>query len=172
MFRSQNARVSVTSRRRLRDKDYSEPGYYFLTICINDRSHRLGRIVADQFHPSPAGAMVESLWRRAPERAPALHLDAYCVMPNHFHGIIGLGTGDHDEPPYPSVISIMNWFKSATTVEYIRGLKEHGWPRFEKHLWLEGYHDHIVRDDRDLERIRDYIESNAANWQKDGFYAR
>jgi REP element-mobilizing transposase RayT len=92
------------------------------------------------------------------------------MMPNHFHGIVGIGTEDDDQPPYPSVISVMGWFKSTTTVEYIRGVKEYGWPRYMKHLWLEGYHDRVIRSDRELERIRAYIETNAPNWQKDGFY--
>jgi putative transposase len=65
----------------------------------------------------------------------------------------------------------MDWFKSATTVEYIHGIKQHGWPRFTRRLRLDGYYDHVIRDDRDLSRIRSYIESNAANWQKDGYYA-
>jgi putative transposase len=171
MFKSQNERIGVTSRRRLRGHDYSEPGLYFVTICIRDKSHRLGSITNDVFEPLPFGRCVAETWEQIPERFLGAALDEYCVMPNHFHGIVGIGIGDSDSPPYPSVPKIMDWFKSVTTVEYIRGVGSHGWPRYQKHLWLEGYHDHIIRNDRDLERIRSYIESNAVNWQKDGFYA-
>lgn len=170
MFQSQNDRVHVTSRRRLLNKDYSEPGLYFVTICIKDWSHRLGRVSDGDFSPSPAGTMVDALWCQARNRFPGLHLDAYCVMPNHFHGIVGIGMHEDDPPPFPSVISVMDWFKSATTVEYIRGVKQHGWPPYQKHLWLEGYHDRVIRGDEELQRIRDYIASNPANWRKDGFF--
>lgn len=160
----------MTSRRRLRGHNYSEPGLYFLTVCILDRTHRLGAIHQDTLCYNAAGTMIERTWLQAPQRFPGVTLDKYCVMPNHFHGILGLGVGDNGSHTSSSVAEVMNWFKSATTVEYIQGVKTLGWPRFVKHLWLEGYHDHIIRDDRDLERVRRYIESNAANWQKDGFY--
>lgn len=171
MFTSQNKRISVTSRRRLRGHDYSGPGLYFVTICVRDRSHRLGSITDDVFKTSVYGELVNRIWCQTPDQFSEVTLDAYCVMPNHFHGILGIGVCDGNTPPFPSLAKVMNWFKSSTTVEYIRGVKAHGWPRFEDHFWLEGYHDRIIRSDRELERIRDYIESNAANWQKDGFYS-
>jgi putative transposase len=163
-------RAGVTSRLRLRGHEYASSGSYFLTICINDHSQRLGTIVDDAFHPNDAGAMVERQLLSMPDRFPAALLDAYCLMPNHIHVIIGLGIDTTGAHPLPSIASIMDWFKSATTVEYIRGIKQHGWPRFNRRLWLDGYYDHVIRDDRDLSRIRSYIESNAANRQKDGFY--
>jgi REP element-mobilizing transposase RayT len=164
-------RAGVTSRLRLRGYDYASPGFYFLTICVNDPSHRLGTIIDDIFHPNDAGVMVERLMCSLPERYPAALLDAYCVMPNHIHRVVGLGIDAPEAPSLPSIATIMDWFKSATTVENIRGANHLGWPRFTRRLWLDGYHDHIVRNERDLNRIRSYIESNAAKWQKDGFYA-
>jgi len=162
---------NVTSRVRLRGYDYASPGLYFLTVCIQDRSHRLGEIAADIFRPNDAGIMVERHLRTIPERFPGASLDACCLMPNHLHAIVGIGIDDPSMPSFPSVSAIMNWFKSATTVMYIRGVQSEGWPRFPKHLWLEGYHDHIIRTERDLDRIREYIESNATNWHKDSFYS-
>lgn len=163
-------RTGVTSRIRLRGHDYSTPGYYFITTCIYDRSHRLGTIAGDQFIPNAAGEMIDRLWHTMPGRFPGATMDTWCLMPNHFHAIVGIGVDDEHSPPLPSLSSIMNWFKSVTTVEYIRGVKEHGWPRYHKQLWLEGYNEHIVRTERDLDRVRDYIDANAANWKQDGLY--
>ena len=163
-------RPGVTSRIRLRGYDYSTPGLYFLTLCIKDRSHRLGTISQGDFHSNDAGKMLERLWITMPYRFPGANIDAWCLMPNHFHAIVGIGVEDGVQPPFPSISSIMDWFKSATTVEYIRGVRDLGWPRFHKHLWLDGYHDHIIRTEADLDRIRDYIEANAATWKHDSFY--
>lgn len=163
-------RTGVTSRLRLRGYDYATPGYYFLTVCIQDRTHRLGTVIGGVFHPSPAGVMADTLWQTIANRFPSAALDRYCVMPNHIRAIVGVGTDDNHRPPFPSIAAIMDWFKSETTVEYIRGVKQYGWPAFTKRVWLDGYHDHVIRNERDLDRIRAYIESNAVNWQKDGFY--
>jgi hypothetical protein len=86
--------------------------------------------------------------------------------------------GGHGEPPprrphaaptpsqqgaAPAALSLPNVierFKSLTTTQYINGVKNKGWPTFEKRLWQRGYHDHIVRDEQDLTRIREYIRNN------------
>jgi REP element-mobilizing transposase RayT len=69
--------------------------------------------------------------------------------------------------PQPSLSQIVQWFKSMTTNDYIRGVKEDGWPPFRKRLWQRAYYDHIVRDERDLDRIRDYIDGNPSRWAED-----
>ena len=51
-----------------------------------------------------------------------------------------------------------------TTNEYIRSVKQHGWPPFPGKLWQRNYYEHIVRNDADLARIRAYIRANPANW--------
>jgi REP element-mobilizing transposase RayT len=61
-----------------------------------------------------------------------------------------------------SIPRIVQWFKIMTTTEYIRQVKQSGWPPFERRVWQRGYYDHIVRDDRSLARIRRYIAANPA----------
>jgi len=65
-----------------------------------------------------------------------------------------------------TVGSIIGAFKSITTVEYIKGVKEHGWQAYQKRLWLRNYYEHIIRNNGAFDRISDYIKSNPANWQK------
>ena len=99
-------RPGVTSRLRLRKYDYSTPGDDFLTLCINDWSHRLGEISEDILIPSCAGDMVERIWLETPTRYPGASLDEYCVMPNHFHAIVGIGVEENMQSPFPAITTI------------------------------------------------------------------
>ena len=73
--------------------------------------------------------------------------------------------GEHAGSPLPTIIQ---WFKTMTTNEYIRGVKQLGWPPFPGKLWQRNYYEHIIRDERDLERIRAYIANNPHQWALDG----
>ncbi|OGB68901.1 MAG: hypothetical protein A2Y94_04085 [Caldithrix sp. RBG_13_44_9] len=62
---------------------------------------------------------------------------------------------------------IIQWYKTMTTNEYIRNVKQNGWFPFKKHLWQRNYYEHIIRDENDLKRIRKYIIENPLNWKSD-----
>jgi REP element-mobilizing transposase RayT len=62
---------------------------------------------------------------------------------------------------------VVQWFKTMTTNAYIRGVKQHGWPRFDGKLWQRNYWEHIVRNGNELYRIRRYIIDNPTKWQGD-----
>ena len=42
-----------------------------------------------------------------------------------------------------------------------------GAPAFDSSLWQRNFYEHIVRDERDLDRCRAYIDANPANWPTD-----
>lgn len=63
----------------------------------------------------------------------------------------------------------MDWFKTMTTNEYICGVKQFDWPRYNKKLWQRSYHDRIKRNEHSLKKIKEYIINNPANWGKDKF---
>jgi putative transposase len=67
----------------------------------------------------------------------------------------------------PSLGDIVGAFKSITTVAYVRGVEDLGWPPFDTRLWQRNYYERIVRDDRELDRIRQYIEDNPIHWAED-----
>ena len=69
--------------------------------------------------------------------------------------------------PAPTLGDIIGAFKSITTHEYIKGVDNKNWLQFHKRLWQRNYYEHVVRDEADLNRIRDYIQSNPANWDED-----
>jgi REP element-mobilizing transposase RayT len=61
----------------------------------------------------------------------------------------------------------MQWFKTMTTNAYIRGVKNDDWRPFPGKLWQRSFHDRIIRDGRELARIRRYIANNPAKWDED-----
>jgi REP-associated tyrosine transposase len=155
---------------RLRGYDYSLPGAYFVTICVQDRACLFGEVIDGVVRLSTAGLVVDSWWGMIPRRFPGVELDAYVVMPNHLHGIVALQTTEDGMERTAAGVSlpdVMQWFKSETTTDYRQGVEADGWEPFRGRLWQRNYHDHIVRDDRDLERIRKYIEGNPSKWHDD-----
>jgi REP element-mobilizing transposase RayT len=65
---------------------------------------------------------------------------------------------------HPTLGRIVQWFKTMTTNDYIRGVREAGWKPFPKRLWQRDYFDHIIRNEVTLERTRDYIRNNPLYW--------
>jgi len=81
-------------RLRLAGNDYSSPGAYFVTICLQDRLCLLGEIMRDTCLPTEAGHMVLRWWEQLPNLGSNVELDEYVVMPNHLHGVIILVDAD------------------------------------------------------------------------------
>ena len=76
---------------RLDGYDYSQEGWYFITICTQDRRYMFGEMVKYRVRLNDAGLMIESWWRKLTDKFPVVRTDEYVVMPNHFHGIINVG---------------------------------------------------------------------------------
>ncbi|MCK4396605.1 transposase [candidate division WOR-3 bacterium] len=160
---------------RLNGFDYSQEGLYFVTICTNNQVCFLGEVLNDEMVLTDAGRLVEKWWLKLPDKFPNIELDYYVVMPNHFHGIISIVgadpcvcpdnlTGEHAGSP---LHSIMQWFKTMSTNEYIRGVKQLGWMPFNKKFWQRSYYEHIIRNEKELNRIREYIQNNPLKWELD-----
>ncbi len=73
---------------RLRGYDYSAPGRYFVTICVQEKACLFGGIVGDQIELNDYGRIVETVWSELPSHFPLVELDQFVVMPNHFHAIV------------------------------------------------------------------------------------
>lgn len=177
---------------RLKGFDYTSSGAYFITICTENRCCLFGKIafIADtgvcpynEMVLNDAGKMVADLWRQIPEHYADVNIDEYVVMPNHIHGIIIInreravdnpslqisesGQTRGSAPTHLSLPDIVKRFKSLTTKRYIDGVKDRGWKPFDGRLWQRNYYEHVIRDDDDFNHIREYIQFNAANWEKD-----
>ena len=181
---------------RLKGYDYSQPGGYFVTIVTQNRLCLFGEVVGEKMHLNEAGIMIREIWKNLPRRFPTVELDVFVVMPNHIHGILQIhepvgaslvgaldgnpgsevtaGATDGDRaatraaPTGVALGGVIGAYKSITTVEYTRGVKSEKWRRFSGRLWQRNYYEHIVRDEDELVRAREYIVNNPLQWALDG----
>lgn len=151
------------SQKRLRTFDYSSPGPYWITIRLYHPRPLFGTVDTGNVHLSAIGAMIDHAWRDLPNRFPSLVLDAHVVMPDHIHGILTLFDGPEPIPGL-SLGRVIGAFKGFTTYQYGKGVREQGWPPYERYFWLEDYYEHIIRDERDLMAKRLYVERNSWRW--------
>jgi REP element-mobilizing transposase RayT len=160
---------------RLRGYDYAQAGAYFVTLCVAGRLSLLGQVTAGEIHLSPAGTMVAEVWSGLDRHYP-VGVDAFVVMPTHVHGILVLGEdcdgdglrhGSTAPAPSLSLSTLVQRFKTFTQHEYGRGVASQGWPRYSGRLWQQRFYDHVVRSERDLAAIREYIANNPLQWQLD-----
>lgn len=79
---------------RLPGWNYSAAGWYFVTVCTQNHQCLLGKVIDGEMRLSPVGEVVADEWRRTEQARPGVRLDAWCVMPNHFHGIIVIQNDD------------------------------------------------------------------------------
>lgn len=149
---------------RLPHWDYTRAGWYFVTLCAHHGAEVFGRIVDGAMHLSAIGRIVGEEWVRTPEVRPNVTLDEWVVMPNHLHGIVVIrGDGatsarPDTETPHRGVSTlkagslgaIIGQFKSVCT----KRLHAEGYAAF---AWQPRFRDHVIRDDRSLDRIRQYI---------------
>ena len=156
----------------LKNYDYTQTGAYFVTICTQGRECLFGEVMDDEMQLNEAGRMVARWWSELTSKFPTVSLDSYVLMPNHLHGIVGIGQkgdsmtdqGAHAGAPLPTMVQ---WFKTMTTNEYIRGVKDGSFPQFERKLWQRNYYEHVVRNEDELNSIRQYISQNPAEWHLD-----
>lgn len=161
---------------RLQHWDYTTNAFYFVTICTRERLPLLGEIADGQVVLTDAGRIVDEEWRRTASVRPDVTIDEYVVMPNHLHGIVVLDrqaslqgetpdeTSQRDVSTFQlaagSLGAIVGQFKSVCS-KRIRaaGLTDFGWqPRF---------YDHIIRDNKSLDSIRQYIMDNPLKWEEE-----
>jgi REP element-mobilizing transposase RayT len=142
---------------RLRDFDYTRAGAYFITVCTLDRKCLFGEIHDGAMKPNAIGLTVEQCWQELPLRFAAVDLDAFVLMPNHVHGLLGIG--ESGRTALPEVIRVFKSL-SAHLSRALRGAAR-------APLWQRGYYERIVRDEADLDRIRDYIIDNPYKWDLD-----
>jgi putative transposase len=178
---------------RLRDYDYAQSGLYFVTICTKDRHCLFGDISNGVMQLNDAGAMTRRWFIELEKKYPNVQCDEFVCMPNHIHFIIAnIGEPEHQQTvgadlcvrpsPFestqkgdpdgsaPLLQKIVQWYKTMTTNEYIRGVKHDGWDAFSKRLWQRNYWEHVIRNEHELYEIREYIHNNPVLWKTDELF--
>ena len=158
---------------RLPGYDYSQAGYYFVTICCYQRQCLFGEIVNGKMQLNQYGEIVKEEWLRSSIIRQEIELDWYIVMPNHFHGIVIINSvGAKGFSPSisrskqsmksKSLSSLITGFKSSVTKNINRIRHAPGTP-----VWQRNYYEHIIRTEASLDRIRTYIDNNPLSWYLD-----
>jgi len=172
---------------RLKGYDYHNAGAYFVTICTKNRECVLDDPIIN--------AIIHDVWYALPKWFPTIELDQFVVMPNHTHFVVwnNVGTplagildgGEQDEGkqdggkphpyklpqpqkinPAPALGDIVGVFKSLVFKVYLDWIEVNDPSRRAK-FWQANYYEHIVRNDRELNAIRQYIIDNPVNWKMD-----
>ena len=148
---------------RLSGYDYSKRGAYFVTLCTCDKECFF-ELEKDLKSVPLQNQIIHRRIRQTEERF-GITAEKYVLMPNHIHIIFVLNGG-------VSLAEVMRWFKTSTTNDYIKGVKENGFRRFSKKLWQKSYHDHIIRGEEDYLKIWNYIDTNTLKWELDKYYEK
>ena len=160
---------------RLKGYDYSNNGAYFVTICAKDRQCFLGNVVGGEMQANAMGQIVRSLWNELPTHYPGIAIDEFVIMPNHVHGIICI-VGAQFIAPHINNRNEINpkgaINRAPTLGEIIRRFKGGSAYLIRKvhastFAWQRNYHDHIIRNEKELRRIREYIVNNPLTWEQD-----
>ena len=155
---------------RLAYYDYNAPGYYFITFCTEEKKNMLCHIVGTGLPDGPRiydtayGKVARKQLDKMAELYKGVRLEKYVIMPNHIHLLLRIteecGPSGRPVPTQNSKISMfVGTFKRFCNREYGRN------------MWQYRSHDHVIRNERDYQRIWNYIEGNPARWTEDCFYA-
>ena len=138
---------------RLKYFDYASPNCYFITICTWDKTCIFGK----PNHLNLWGTIAQRALQELEQHFPGARIDHYVIMPNHVHVILIL-QGEN-----ANVSHIIGQYKAAVT----RKIRE---TAPQQKVWQTSFHDHVIRNQKDYERIWLYIEANSQNWDKDCFF--
>jgi REP element-mobilizing transposase RayT len=162
---------------RFQDWDCRSRGWYFVTICTQRRRSILGRIAQDEVQLSPIGLIADSELRTLHNHYRNVQVDEHIVMPNHVHAIFMID-GEHcfspdsgatvphrfktsfTSPQAGSLSAIVRSYKAGVTVK-CRELA------IQQTIWQPRFYDHLLRGDKVISAVREYIRNNPADWPKD-----
>ncbi len=179
---------------RLKGYDYSQAGAYFVTMVAWQRECLFGDVVDGEMRLNCFGKIVENAWFDLPNHYGHVELGAFCIMPNHVHGIVVLIDDGRGGSSAPDNVNLPDGILAGKPSLPDKETRPYGKP--EKHhplseiirafksfsakrinvlrktpgipVWQRNYYERIIRNEREMDAIWRYIEANPANWGKDG----
>ena len=147
---------------RLPSYDYSRAGAYFVTLCIQGRECLLGEVVNEGVELSDMGHFVKEAWEGLAMQYSYVELDEYVVMPNHLHGVIVISSETPSVTERKSLGRVIGAFKTISTkqINSMRSISGQS-------IWQRSYYEHIIRNDGELNRVREYVMNNPMQWHLD-----
>jgi REP element-mobilizing transposase RayT len=179
---------------RLKGYDYSRVGAYFVTVCAWNKECLFGEIKDGEMLFNEYGEIVMKCWDAIPSHFPHVETDEFIVMPNHVHGIVFINNCRGEvSSPFSEVVApnsktktasiqsrktpeggetpplrkftlgqIVAYFKYQTAKQINQICNTPG-----QTVWQRNYYEHIIRDERELQAIREYIRYNPLKWDED-----
>lgn len=169
--------VRLLRRRSIRlvDYDYRQQGAYFVTICSHDQQCIFSIVGKAHMRLTPVGDIVVSEWLRTEHSREDVELDHFVVMPNHFHAILVICNEDmapqtstgrsSSKPQSRSLSSVIGSYKSAVS-RRVHSLARQS----DLQVWQGNCHEHVIRSEQDLNRLRQYIINNPLKWEMDRYF--
>jgi REP element-mobilizing transposase RayT len=185
---------------RLPEYDYSNQGYYFITICTQNHKNYFGKIENDIMQLNQLGEIIQNQWLNLNNRYYNIKTKDYVIMPNHIHGIINIndnpvgaplaGAQNRDKINSNQIIRESSLTKQipghpqgdAPTVGDLVGTFKsfcvNDWLKYIKQnnvdalgkFWQRNYYEHIIRTENSYNEISKYIQTNQLNWKKDKLF--
>ena len=178
--------------------DY-DGGAYFITICTKGREHYFGEIEDGKMVLSEIGDYSRQCIEQITQHNPYAEIPLYVIMPNHLHLIVFIVETVHAPSPKNHPFKDNLETVHAPSLQHSRWKndnvdKEMQFISKKKHrlavtigslksaithfanqnaidfAWQPRFHDRIIRDQPEMNRIATYIENNVANWKDDEFY--
>ena len=138
---------------RAKGYNYATPGYYFVTICTDEKRC----IFWNQGKCNKLGKVASRAVNEIPLHMPTVKIDKYVIMPNHVHMIVIL---EDDSVDLSVVVGQYKSYVSKKIHEIFPNMK----------IWQVSFHDHIIRSQTQYDKIWMYIENNPLKWELDCFY--
>ena len=155
--------------------NYAAESAYFITICTHERECFFGNVIDDEMILSEIGIIVSREWMNTFDIRLDMNIQPgeFVVMPNHFHAIVIIGENEYNQqiaqgntfsPQSKNLASIVRGFKSAVT--------RHAKSIHRAFAWQTRFHDRIIRNHIEYQRIAEYIANNPIRWTDDQFYVK
>ena len=158
---------------RLKGYDYSKPGAYFITICVKDRKELLSKIiVGDGVLDVPKniltgyGEIANKHLVNMSDFYENIKIDKFVVMPNHIHMLIQILESNNKNGPSGTPVPT-----NSLIAQFVSTFKRFCNKEYGKNIWQSRSNDHIIRGEKDYQKIWEYIDTNVIRWEKDCFYS-
>lgn len=148
---------------RLQDFDYSNNGYYFITICTHNKQHILGCVSDGLISLNTFGRIAAEEIENIPCHYQTIEILKYVVMPNHVHAIIAINSAERSRPFPTNIPTIIGLYKSGVSKRIHVCV-----PDID--VWQKSFYDHIIRNEDEYLRVWQYIDENPLKWETDEYF--
>ena len=148
---------------RLTGYDYSQNGYYFVTICTHNKNHILGMVQNNNVYLSDYGKIASIEFENIKNHFDCIKVEKYIIMPNYIHCILVINTNEERSRPFPTLSTVVGLFKSGVSKRIHQidsSLK----------VWQKSFYDCIIKNEKSYMECWKYIDQNALTWESDECY--